>query len=616
MSIALDRLTKTLGRQLVVHSLSLEVKDGELFVLLGPSGSGKSTVLRLISGLLQPDSGRILLQGRDVTHLPPQARGVGFVFQNYSIFRHMSVAQNIEFALKIRGVPEQERARRRNELLDLVDLSGLGNRYAHQLSGGQQQRVALARALAHEPAILLLDEPFGALDVRTRTQLRRSLREIVTRLRVMTILVTHDQEEAFELADRIGVIDRGRLLETGEPAHLYSKPQRLFCATFVGNGTVVVGRAKEGRVQLGDIALPIPDERPHEDGASVRVLFRPEEVMVSESLPPSDLPFLGKGVVLDKTFNGSHYRLRLRLPRLGTTRQVAPAPFGEEELLVEALLPSEIDSVPDELYVALRSWRILEPPRLKILYCHSGQSSAALAPMVRQFRDRLNASVRVLAVASSSESGERLTAAVHEQLHENGLGDSDLLVRYGKAEEQILNEQASDVYAMIIMARSDHVHPEANRIGSRVSAVLRHAIAPVLVAQAPRPRLRRILICTAAGEPGKSDVRVGGWMARRLGAAVTLLNVVKGPEEPDPTVRSHLERALATLRALDIEAESRMTKAPKPAEAILAEARDGGYDLIVVGSHGPEPKPLLGRDNVASKVLSGADRPVLVVPAE
>jgi sulfate transport system ATP-binding protein len=617
MSIALDQLTKSFGRLRVVQSISLEVKDGELFVLLGSSGSGKSTILRLISGLLQPDAGRILLQGRDVTHLPPQARGVGFVFQNYSIFRHMNAAQNIEFGLKIRGAPEAERTRRRNELLDLVDLSGLGNRFAHQLSGGQQQRVALARALAHEPAILLLDEPFGALDVKTRNQLRRSLREIVTRLRVMTILVTHDQEEAFELADRIGIIERGHLLEIGAPLELYERPRTFFGATFVGNGTILVGRAKEGKVSLGNLSLPIPEERAHEDGASVRVLFRPEEVEVSQAPPPQHQPFLGKGRLVDRTFAGSHYRLRLRLPRLGAARQIAPVAFGEEHFLVEALVPSgSLPPEEEDLFASLKGWRVLDPPRLKILFCHSGLSAAALAPTARLLRDRLNAPVRVLAVAANSEHSERLTAALHEQLHENGLGEADLLIRYGKVDEQILNEQAGDIYTLMIMARSDRATPEANRLGSHVSAVLRNAIVPVLVAQTPRASLRQILICTAAGEPGKSDVRVGGWMARRLGAAVTLLNVVRGSDEAEPLVHAHLERALATLRSLNIQAESRISRAANPAEGILAEAAHGDHDLIVLGSHMPGRRSLRGMDDVTLKVVSAADRPVLVVPAE
>src|SRR5436853_313800 len=211
MSIRLEGLAKSFGGQPVVKPTSLEVRDGELFVLLGASGSGKSTVLRMVAGLTAPDAGGIWLRDRDVTRLPPQERGIGFVFQNYSIFRHMSVGENIEFPLKIRKMPAAERARKREELLDRVGLGGFGNRYAHQLSGGQQQRVALARALVHEPSVLLLDEPFGALDVKIRSQLRRNLREIQQQLGVTAILVTHDQEEAFELADRIGLMERAEL---------------------------------------------------------------------------------------------------------------------------------------------------------------------------------------------------------------------------------------------------------------------------------------------------------------------------------------------------------------------------------------------------------------------
>ena len=207
MSIILDNVTKTYGKQTIVDNVSLEIKTGELFVLLGASGSGKSTLLRMIAGLLPADNGSVSLDGRDVTDLPPQARNTGFVFQNYSLFRQMTTAQNIGFGLDIRKQPRAVVDKRVNELLQLIGLGGLGDRMPWQLSGGQQQRVALARALAYEPSVLLLDEPFGALDVKIRAQLRQNLREIQKALNVTTILVTHDQDEAFELADRIGIIE-------------------------------------------------------------------------------------------------------------------------------------------------------------------------------------------------------------------------------------------------------------------------------------------------------------------------------------------------------------------------------------------------------------------------
>ncbi|HVG19684.1 MAG TPA: ABC transporter ATP-binding protein, partial [Blastocatellia bacterium] len=373
MSIVLEQITKRYGGQFVVDNVSLEIADKELFVLLGSSGSGKSTILRMIAGLTDPTSGKILLHGRDVTHLTPQERGTGFVFQNYSIFRHMSVADNIEFGLKIRKTPRPERARRREQLLDLVGLSGLGNRYAHQLSGGQQQRVALARALVYEPNVLLLDEPFGALDVKIRSQLRRSLKEIQRRLGVTTILVTHDQEEAFELADRIGVLERGRLLEVGRGETLYSRPESLFGATFLGAGTVLVGRAEDGQARFGPLSLQIPDDVPHEEGARVQLLFRPEQVTLSADGPPADVPAIGKGVVVEQNFTGPLRRVRLRLPRPPGTRQLAPAlPFGEESLLVDAAFPSEMALDGQELYVGLRGWTILKQPLPRLLVCDMG----------------------------------------------------------------------------------------------------------------------------------------------------------------------------------------------------------------------------------------------------
>ncbi len=308
MSIVLDGLTKRFGGPAVVDRVTLEIADGELFVLLGSSGSGKSTVLRMIAGLTSTDGGSIRLMDRDVTNLPPQERGVGVVFQNYSIFQHMTAAKNIAFGLRIRRVPRAERRRKSEELLDLVGLGGLGDRYAHELSGGQQQRVALARALAYEPQVLLLDEPFGALDVKIRGQIRRSFRDIQRRLKVTTILVTHDQEEAFEMADRIGVVERGRLVEVGRPEELYSRPGSLFAATFVGAGTVLVGRCREGQADFGALVLPVPAEVPHDEGAPVRVLIRPEQVSLTDA--PKEQPGLGRGQVIDGSFAGALRRVR------------------------------------------------------------------------------------------------------------------------------------------------------------------------------------------------------------------------------------------------------------------------------------------------------------------
>src|SRR5215203_3640238 len=280
MTIVLEELTKRYEGHPVVNNVSLEVANGEFFVLLGSSGSGKTTVLTMIAGLTGIDKGRVLLHGRDVTNLPTQERRVGFVFQNYALFQHMTVADNVEFGLRVRKAPTAERRRRRDELLELVGLSGLGSRMPRQLSGGQQQRVALARALAHQPEVLLLDEPLGALDAKIRIELRRTLRAIQRELGITTILVTHDQEEAFELADRLGVMSFGRLLEVGQSQDLYQHPQTEFVATFLGTANLLVGNATQDSVQIGPHRFPISQESwSGEEARRVQVLFRPENVV-------------------------------------------------------------------------------------------------------------------------------------------------------------------------------------------------------------------------------------------------------------------------------------------------------------------------------------------------
>ncbi|MDZ4770184.1 MAG: ABC transporter ATP-binding protein [Chloroflexota bacterium] len=315
MSITLQHVSKSYGTEQVVRDVSLHVETGELFVLLGASGSGKSSLLRLIAGLLPVDSGRILLHDRDVTALSPQARGTGFVFQNYSLFRHMTVADNIAFGLSIRKVRRAEQRAKVEELLDLIDLHDCGDRLPTQLSGGQQQRVALARALAYQPNVLLLDEPFGALDVKIRAQLRTSLRAIQQRLGVTAILVTHDQEEAFDIADRIGVIDKGELLEVGAPTALYQRPQTSFTATFLGTANLLQARRNGTRVYIGDANLPAPPDTEHLSGQPVQVLCRPEEIAVSATRAEADAigAVIGAGTVESISFAGHLQRVTVRL---------------------------------------------------------------------------------------------------------------------------------------------------------------------------------------------------------------------------------------------------------------------------------------------------------------
>ncbi len=325
MSILLEQLTKRYAGQPVVNHVSLEVGDGEFFVLLGSSGSGKTTILSLIAGLIRADHGRVLLSGRDVTNLPAQQRRVGFVFQNYALFQHMTVADNIEFGLSIRKVAAAERRRRCDELLELVGLSGLGNRMPRQLSGGEQQRVALARALAHQPQVLLLDEPLGALDAKIRTDLRRTLRAIQRKLGIATILVTHDQEEAFDLADRMGIMSYGRLLEVGRPEELYQHPQTEFVATFLGTANLLVGHLTADGVRVGPVQFPLAsDPQPGAEEQRAQVLFRPEDVILAPGREALGCPSLGQAEVEETAFAGAFERLRLRLPPIPGVRPIAP----------------------------------------------------------------------------------------------------------------------------------------------------------------------------------------------------------------------------------------------------------------------------------------------------
>jgi sulfate transport system ATP-binding protein len=323
MSITLDQVTKHYGGVPVVNDVSLDIGDGEFFVLLGPSGSGKSTLLRAIAGLTGVDHGRIALHGRDVTHLTARKRGVGLVFQNYALFRHMSVADNIEFALRVRHVRGKVRRQRRQELLRLVALEGMDERLPAQLSGGQQQRVAVARALAHKPEVLLLDEPFGALDAKIREELRRTIREVQRELGITTVLVTHDQDEAFAMADRIGIMNHGRLLEVGAPHDLYSCPATRFVATFLGAANLLLARRTADGIQVAGTTIAAGDRTPAAHEHEVVAVVRPEEVEIAPARAALTSNYLAGGVVDEVVFTGALEQLRVRLDDAAQTPLLA-----------------------------------------------------------------------------------------------------------------------------------------------------------------------------------------------------------------------------------------------------------------------------------------------------
>lgn len=280
MGIVVEGVSKRFGSFQAVDDVSLEIGSGSLVALLGPSGSGKSTLLRLIAGLETPDTGKVWLTGEDATHRQVQDRNIGFVFQHYALFKHMTVRQNVAFGLEVRKVPRQRIKQRVETLLELVQLQGFGNRYPAQLSGGQRQRVALARALAVEPQVLLLDEPFGALDARVRQELRTWLRRLHDEVHVTTVFVTHDQEEAMELSDQIVVIHKGRVEQVGTPAEVYDHPATPFVMSFVGPVNVLPGDAgllqRQGMAVLNGQAFLRPHDilistDPHEAHTPARV---------------------------------------------------------------------------------------------------------------------------------------------------------------------------------------------------------------------------------------------------------------------------------------------------------------------------------------------------------
>jgi sulfate transport system ATP-binding protein len=278
MSIQVQNLTKRFGGFQAVDNVSFEVPSGQLVALLGPSGSGKSTILRIIAGLEQPDTGRVELTGEDATWVPVQNRGVGFVFQHYALFRHMTVWQNVAFGLEVRKRPANEIRRRVERLLQLIQLHGYAHRYPSQLSGGQRQRVALARALAPEPKVLLLDEPFGALDARVRAELRAWLRRLHDEVHVTSLFVTHDQQEAFEVSDRIVVLNSGRVEQVGPPQELYERPVSPFVAQFLGQINVLSLNAALGQPSESDDSRPLPEG--WQRGASGVVYVRPHDFEV------------------------------------------------------------------------------------------------------------------------------------------------------------------------------------------------------------------------------------------------------------------------------------------------------------------------------------------------
>jgi sulfate transport system ATP-binding protein len=283
MNVRVEDLTKGFSTKAApaVFQANFEAPSGGITTLLGPSGSGKTTILRIIAGLESADAGRVLVAGEDITSVPVRKRGFGFVFQSFALFGHMTVRENVAFGLRTQRAPKDHIDARVAELLKLVQLEGYGDRYPGQLSGGQRQRVGFARALAPRPRLLLLDEPFGALDTRVRLELREWLRLLHEATHLTTILVTHDQEEALDLSDRIVVMDAGRIQQVGSPNEIYQFPATPFVASFIGSANVLRGRVSAGHAQVASLSLDVPANTP--DGTAVRAIVRPHDIRIERA---------------------------------------------------------------------------------------------------------------------------------------------------------------------------------------------------------------------------------------------------------------------------------------------------------------------------------------------
>jgi sulfate transport system ATP-binding protein len=348
LSITVQNVTKQFGKFSALKNVSLEVPSGQLIALLGPSGCGKTTLLRIIAGLETPDAGTVAYHGEEVTARSVRERNVGFVFQHYALFRHMTVFENVAFGLRVRRQNNALVQKRVTELLHLVRLEGLEDRYPAQLSGGQRQRVALARALAAQPHVLLLDEPFGALDARVRQELRQWLRRLHDEIRLTSIFVTHDQEEAFEVADRVVILRAGGIEQEGSPRDLFERPANRFVMDFLGNVNVFHGRVHRGRAQIGNLDLDFPDY-PHDEERPAALYVRPHELEIQPA--HSDGPGL-RATVLHLNPAGSVTRVHLQAIEHGFNIQADISHDRSQELDLKA---------GDVVHVAPRRVRVFVP---------------------------------------------------------------------------------------------------------------------------------------------------------------------------------------------------------------------------------------------------------------
>lgn len=370
-------LSKHFGKTSVLENISFDVAEGEVLVLLGASGSGKTTILRIIAGLELPLKGKVILHGKDVTDLPARERGVGVIFQSYALFPKMTVEKNIGYGLRIRKRRRKEIRETVNELLALVQLEEHRKKYPSQLSGGQQQRVAIARTLAYKPEVLLFDEPFGALDTQTRSHLRREIRALLKKVKVPSIFITHDQEEALELGDRVAVLNQGHIEQIGTPFEIYNHPATEYVATFLGAANILDATVGKDCVEVGSARLPASlDATKFREGDCVKIVFRPEDISLSRGELLGDQPVkISTALVEEVAFVGAYERVRLRLERGGNDCGLEESPYYLTTETPESQPKAIIATRPkpeaaatrlrigERVVVSITSFTVLEPQK-------------------------------------------------------------------------------------------------------------------------------------------------------------------------------------------------------------------------------------------------------------
>ncbi|HWG30104.1 MAG TPA: ABC transporter ATP-binding protein [Steroidobacteraceae bacterium] len=580
MSIALDQVTKRYQGVPVVNDVSLDIGDGEFFVLLGPSGSGKSTLLRAIAGLAGVDHGRVALHGRDVTHVSPRDRGVGLVFQNYALFRHMTVAENIEFALRVRRMRASERRQRRQEMLRLVSLEGMDNRLPAQLSGGQQQRVAVARALAHKPEVLLLDEPFGALDAKIREELRRTIRQVQRELGITTVLVTHDQEEAFAMADRIGVMNLGRLLEMDNPHELYSRPATRFVATFLGAANLLLAHQSKEGVRFGKTPVNAHPANPGHGGREHEVVavVRPEEIEVAPTREALHARYLAHGAVEEVLFTGALERMRIRMD----DAEAAPLSNsnGSGIPLLEVTRTQHEQrafqvSPGQPVAIGVRRIHILPTPLSSFTACAPTELQAATL------------SQHPLLVELATRMKTRISTRVEPQLGVSGAGSEG---------------DGAFAGTTVIAAEAD--------VAQRTEWLLENGADEVLVLPQNATSPQRVLIHWAEESVRGATLAVSASVLRHVAAEATYVGIF--PDQTAETQRPHGVRALLDARSeaqevhgLEMRTELRFGDVASELARQLAEAPG---QMLILG--------VCSMTGVAEKfgsLLADARWPVLLV---